>query len=92
MKKVYESDRVRTLKEIAARNTSRDIEGFTSWRHFVVHQDRAWLLSAIDNIRNQVEKISQAESDPETAYDLNTEVRKLLGMFEEETLNHIGDT
>jgi len=88
--KEYESERVRTLKDITARNTSREIEGCKSWRHFAVHQDRMWLLNAIEKIREQVEKVHQAEKNSETGNDLNTELHALLNMFEEERLNHIG--
>ena len=40
----YKNDRIKNLGEITARHTFRDIEGCTSWRHFAVHEDRAWLL------------------------------------------------
>ncbi len=82
-------ERVKALKEITARNTFREIEGCTSWRHNAVHQDRSWLLNAIAKIRMQVEKIQQAENNP--GAETSVEVKELLQMFEEETLNHIGD-
>ena len=64
----------------------REIEGFHSWRHFVVHQDRAWLLNALDKIQNQVEKIRDAAGEA-----TEVEVNELLGMFEKERLSHLGD-
>ena len=91
MKMVYENERIKTLTDITARNDSREIEGCTSWRHHAVHQDRAWLLNAIGKIRDQVEKIRQAEGNSGTRNDIDTEVHELLGMFEQETLNHLGD-
>ena len=90
MKKEYENKRVQTLKDITARNTFREIEGCKSWRHFAVHQDRMWLLNAIEKIREQVGKVHQVEKNPGTGNDLNTELHALLNMFEEKTLNHIG--
>ena len=91
MKKEYKSNRVRSLKEITARHESREIEGCTSWRHFAVHRDREWLLNAIGNIRDQVEKIRQNESRRQAGDPVDIEIQKLLGMFEDETLNHLGD-
>ncbi len=91
MDKEFKEERVKSLSEITARHEHREIEGCASWRHYAVHQDRAWLLSAIRKIRAQVEKIRQAESDNKGKISLDAEVSKLLGMFEEETLNHVGD-
>ena len=88
MKKDYKNKRVRTLQDIKARHDNREIEGCHSWRHFAVHQDRAWLLNAIGRIRDQVEKIRTAGSDAQAQ---GAEVQKLLGLFEKETLNHLGD-
>ncbi len=91
MDKGFKEERVKSLSEITARHEYREIEGCASWRHYAVHQDRAWLLNAIKIIRSQVEKIRQADSDDKEKTSLEAEVNKLLGMFKEETLNHIGD-
>ena len=93
MKNFYEhkEERVKTWKDITARHKSREIEGCNSWRHYAVHQDRAWLLNAIGKIQEQVEKVRQAESKSGEKYAIETEVYELLGMFDEETLNHLGD-
>ena len=90
MDKVFE-ERVKNLKEITARHVFREIEGCTSWRHFVVHQDRAWLLNAIGKIQNQVEKVRGAASKSGEEQAVETEVHELLAMFEETRLNHLGD-
>ena len=79
-------ERVKNLEEITSRHDLREIEGFHSWRHFVVHQDRAWLLNALDKIQNQVEKIRDAAGEA-----TEVEVNELLGMFEKERFNHLGD-
>lgn len=91
MGKVYKEERVKTWKEITARHKAREIEGCTSWRHYAVHQDRAWLLNAIGKIQEQVEKVRQAESKSGEKYAIETEVHELLSMFDEEKLNHLGD-
>jgi hypothetical protein len=91
MKKTYKNDRVRSLSEITARHENREIEGCTSWRHFAVHQDRAWLLNALSKVRTQVEKLRKAESRTKTEGPVGAEIQKLLGLFEKETLNHLGD-
>jgi len=90
MEKVFE-ERVKTLKEITARHVFREIEGCTSWRHFVVHQDRAWLLNAMRKIQDQVEKVRLAAGKSGEKQTIDTEVQELLAMFEEEHLNHLGD-
>ena len=87
----HDKVRVKTLKEITARNTFREIEGCTSWRHDAVHQDRAWLLRAISKIQNQVQKIQRAESEAGSKYEFDVEIHELFRMFEEESLDHIGD-
>jgi hypothetical protein len=79
-------ERVKNLEEITARHELREIEGFTSWRHFVVHQDRGWLMNALQKIQNQVEKIRETTGEATEA-----EVNELLNMFEKERLNHLGD-
>ena len=89
MKKEYTKERVKTLKDITARHESREILGCTSWRHFAVHQDRAWLLNALGKIQRQVEKVRQAESNDKTK--LEVELQRLFAMFEEEALNRVGD-
>ncbi len=89
MKKDYKNNRVRTLKEIAARHAAREIKGFHSWRHFAVHQDRAWLLNALDKLRNQADKIRQAKRAGQGIQD--AEVEALLKLLEEDTLDRLGD-
>ena len=89
MNKTYTNERVKTLENITARHESREIEGCTSWRHFAVHQDRGWLLNALGKIQRQVEKVRQAASNGQSKRD--TAVEELLGLFEKETLNHLGD-
>lgn len=79
-------ERVKNLEEITARHELREIEGFNSWRHFVVHQDRGWLMNAFQKIQNQVEKVRNAAGEATEA-----EVNELLSMFEKERLNHLGD-
>jgi hypothetical protein len=91
MKNNHINDRVKDLKSITDRHMSREIEGCTSWRHFAVHEDRGWLLNALDKIQKQVEKVQKAsaQSDDEQAFE--SEIQKLFGMFEEKSLNHLGD-
>jgi len=84
----YTNDRVMDLETITERHTHREMKGFTGWRHFVVHEDRAWLLNAMEKIQAQVEKIHATAGD-EQAYD--TEVKNLLDLFEDGRLNHLGD-
>jgi len=91
MKKEYKNKRVRTLQDISARHENREIEGCHSWRHFAVHQDRAWLLNALDKIRAQVERVRKAESGQKSEGPVGAEIRQLLSLFEKETLNHLGD-
>jgi hypothetical protein len=79
-------ERVKNLEEITARHELREIEGFNSWRHFVVHQDRGWLMNALNKIQNQVEKVRNADGEASEA-----ELNELLSMFEKERLNHLGD-
>jgi hypothetical protein len=79
-------ERVKNLEEITARHELREIEGFNSWRHFVVHQDRGWLMNALNKIQNQVEKVRDAAGEASEA-----ELNELLSMFEKEQLNHLGD-
>jgi hypothetical protein len=79
-------ERVKNLEEITARHELREIEGFNSWRHFVVHQDRGWLMTALQKIQNQVEKVRNADGEASEA-----ELNELLSMFEKERLNHLGD-
>ncbi len=89
MKKEYKNERVRSLKEITARHEAREIEGCVSWRHFAVHQDRAWLLNALGKVRRQAEKIRKAKKQP--GGNIEAEVNELLAMFEAEALNRLGD-
>ena len=89
MKKEFAKTRVKTLKDITSRHESREIKGCHSWRHFAVHQDRAWLLNALRKINDQVENIRQANDNDKSRLD--TEVQALLNMFERQTLNHLGD-
>ncbi len=85
------NEREKNFTAISERHENRVIEGCTSWRHFVVHEDRAWLLSAFAKIQNQVEKVRQASGDASDKQALETEIQKLLFMFELEQLNHLGD-
>lgn len=89
MKSNYKNERVKDLQAIADRYKSRVIEGCTSWRHFVVHEDRGWLLNALHKIQDQVEKVRQASAADKQA--LETELQNLFTMFEAEKLNHLGD-
>jgi len=89
MKKEFTKTRVKTLNDITSRHESREIKGCHSWRHFAVHQDRAWLLNALGKIRNQVESIREASSNDKSR--LQAEIQVLLDMFEKEALNHLGD-
>ena len=89
MKKEFAKTRVKTLKDITQRHESREIKGCHSWRHFAVHQDRAWLLNALRKINHQVECIRQASNEDKSR--LETEIQALLTMFERDTLNHLGD-
>lgn len=91
MEKVYKNERVKNLEEITKRHTSREIEGCTSWRHFAVHEDRAWLLRAMDKIQQQVEQVRLSANKPDEKQAVESEVHKLLAMFDEATLNHLGD-
>ena len=77
------------MKDITARHESREVLGCTSWRHFAVHQDRAWLLNALGKIQRQVDKVRQAESSDKAG--VAAELKRLFAMFEEEELNHLGD-
>ena len=91
MEKPYKNERIKDLKEISKRHASREIEGCTSWRHFAVHQDRGWLLGAFEKIQEQVEKVRQASGNTDAELGFEEEVGKLLAMFEENHLNHLGD-
>jgi len=84
-------DRIKNFKTIAERHKFREIEGCHSWRHFVVHEDRGWLLKAFSRVQQQVEKVRQAQGDPENKQAFETEVKILLAMFEKEQLNFLGD-
>ena len=91
MKNTYVNERDINLKSISDRHILREIEGFTSWRHFVVHQDRAWLLNAFEKIQGQVEKVHQASANPGDKDAVDAEVQALLDMFVDDVLNHLGD-
>jgi hypothetical protein len=84
-------ERVKNLEEITARHELREIEGFNSWRHFVVHQDRGWLMNALNKIQNQVEKVRDAAGEASEESTAEAELNELLSMFEKERLNHLGD-
>jgi hypothetical protein len=84
-------ERIKNFTTITERHVSREVEGCTSWRHFVVHQDRGWLLNAFDKIQHQVEKIRQSSGNADESQAFETGVQELLVMFEEEQLNHLGD-
>lgn len=81
-------ERVKNLKEISTRQVAREIEGCSSWRHHAVHQDRGWLLNALEKIQNQVEKIREAQGD---SVKSQAEVNALLSLFEKDRLNTLGD-
>lgn len=91
MEQPYKNDRIKDLKHITDRHTNREIEGCTHWRHFAVHEDRGWLLKALGKIQAQVDKVHQASSQGEDEQVFESELQKLFGMFEEKTLNHLGD-
>jgi hypothetical protein len=91
MKQDYKNERVLDLETITDRHVLREIEGFTSWRHFVVHQDRAWLLAAIEKLQKQAKKALLNAGNTGDGEAIDAELQKLLGMFEEEQLNHLGD-
>ena len=91
MAKPYKNDRVKDLKSISDRHSSREIEGCHSWRHFAVHDDRGWLLNALGKIQNQVEKVRQASSPGQDEQVFESEMQKLFAMCEEKTFNHLGD-
>ena len=84
-------ERVKNLEEITQRHELREIEGFNSWRHFVVHQDRGWLMNALEKIQNQVEKVRDAAGKASERSAIEAELNELFGMFEKERLNHLGD-
>ena len=84
-------ERTKNFKTISERHVAREIEGCTSWRHFVVHQDRGWLLTAFGKIQDQIEKVRQLSGDNDDKQAFETEVKELLGMFEEGRLNYLGD-
>jgi hypothetical protein len=90
MEKAFK-ERVKNFNTISERHVDREIEGFKSWRHFVVHQDRGWLLNAFSKIQDQVEKVRQASGNADDRQAYENEVQELLSMFEEERLNHLGD-
>ena len=91
MKQDYKNERVIDFKTITDRHVLREIEGFTSWRHFVVHQDRAWLLAAIEKLQKQAKKARLNSGNTGDGEVIDAELQKLLDMFEEEQLNHLGD-
>jgi len=90
MSKEYQ-ERTKNFNTIADRHASREIEGCTSWRHFVVHQDRGWLLTAFGKIQDQVEKVRLASGNAGDKTAFEAEVQNLLAMFEEQQLNYLGD-
>lgn len=89
MKQEIQEERIHTLSEISSRHAAREIAGCVSWRHLAVHQDRAWLLNAISKIRQQVENVRRARDEGQA--EAEVEIDKLLDMFEEDTLDHLGD-
>jgi hypothetical protein len=90
MEKAFK-ERVKNFNTISERHAAREIEGFKSWRHFVVHQDRGWLLNAFGKIQDQVEKVRQASGNSDDRQAYEAEVQELLSMFEETRLNYLGD-
>jgi len=84
-------ERIKNFNTISERHGVREIEGCKSWRHFVLHQDRGWLLEAFGKIQEQVEIIRQAAGNSDDKQALETEVKELLSMFEEGRLNFLGD-
>jgi len=90
MEQVFKQ-RVKNFETIAERHKFREIEGCHSWRHFVVHEDRGWLLKAFARIQAQAEKVRQAQGDAGDKQAFEAEVQKLLAMFENEQLNYLGD-
>jgi len=84
-------ERVKNFNTIAERHASRGIEGCTSWRHFVVHQDRGWLLNAFSKIQDQVEIVRDASGNADDQPAFEAELQKLFALFEEARLNNLGD-
>jgi hypothetical protein len=91
MEKPFKNDRTKDLKSISERHSAREIEGCHSWRHFAVHQDRGWLLNALGKITAQVEKVRQASGPGHDEQVFESEIQNLFALFEEKTLNHLGD-
>jgi hypothetical protein len=88
--KIFE-ERIKNFNTITERHIAREIEGCTSWRHFVVHQDRGWLLKAFGQVQVQAEKVRQALANADDRQALDAELEELLSMFEEKRLNFLGD-
>jgi hypothetical protein len=91
MEQPYKNDRVKDLRHISERHASREIEGCHSWRHFAVHQDSGWLLNALTKIQQQVAVLQQASAQGLDEQLFESELQKLFAMFDEKTLNHLGD-
>ncbi|MGA9572585.1 MAG: hypothetical protein WBS20_01425 [Lysobacterales bacterium] len=91
MEHQYKNDRIKDLQHISDRHSSREIEGCSSWRHYAVHEDRGWLLNALGKIHSQVEKVQKASAPGHDEQAFESEIQKLFAMFEEKTLNHLGD-
>lgn len=84
-------ERTKNFNTISERHVVRELEGCKSWRHFVLHQDRGWLLKAFSEIQDQVEIVRQAAGNSDDKQAFETEVEELLSMFEEGRLNYLGD-
>lgn len=84
-------ERIKNFNTISERHVVREIEGCKSWRHFVLHQDRGWLLKAFGKIQEQVEIVRKASGNSDDKQAFETEVKELLSMFEEGRLNYLGD-
>ena len=84
-------ERIKNFNTIRERHVVRELEGCKSWRHFVLHQDRGWLLKAFGKIQDQVEIVRQASANSDDKQTFEAEVKKLLSMFEEGRLNYLGD-
>ena len=84
-------ERIKNFNTIRERHVVRELEGCKSWRHFVLHQDRGWLLKAFGKIQDQVEIVRQVSANSDDRQAFETEVKELLSMFEEGRLNYLGD-
>jgi hypothetical protein len=74
-------------EDIEYRHRRREIAGCKNTRHERAHNDRGWLLGALWAIGAQQDKIRYAMDDATE----REETWKLLGMFEPDSANFIGE-